>query len=122
MMMMMMMQKRQTSVARQKNDNLTPVLCSSFYCDQCYLLSVSTSQQCVYKCFVQLITWYFPLTASFKLLNLFYYILFTVFDYFSSQGTCGVVLAEDVELAGFVPLLSLSYSPLYVSSDVDLVS
>jgi hypothetical protein len=33
-----------------------------------------------------------------------------------------VILPEDLELAGFVPLLSLSYSPVYVSSKVEKVS
>jgi len=33
-----------------------------------------------------------------------------------------VVLPEDQELAGFVPLLSISYSPVYVTRGTDRVS
>jgi hypothetical protein len=39
-----------------------------------------------------------------------------------SAGSKVVVLPEDVELAGFVPLLSMSYSPTFTGSDTDVVS
>ena len=40
---------------------------------------------------------------------------------FVCPGMSLVVLPEDSVLAGFVPLLSLSTSPIYVSSDIDRV-
>ena len=33
-----------------------------------------------------------------------------------------IVLPEDQELAGFVPLLSIAYSPVYVAQGTDKVS
>jgi len=45
-----------------------------------------------------------------------------VAEHLTGEDCEAVILPEDQELAGFVPLLSIAYSPVYVAQGTDKVS